>query len=205
VTGVRFHLRKCARKIIGGDLVCWNQSFLDEILVPLLQNVVMLCKVCVVVRALSISQCHNDHIATLFQRLLLGCVRISVDVVSLHHECNLTIAIVMSGRIRKRGSKIVDRKHEWPVPSFLVDEQRVEHVLQDRCVEVNRDRMEWEDDVDSLYVAIAADLFQEDVWCLRGVGKFQSTEGLPCCERGEAEIILTSSRERVGRHLRVEG
>lgn len=47
-------LRECAGEVVCRNLVRGNESFFDEVLVPLAENIVVLGKVGVVVRSLSI-------------------------------------------------------------------------------------------------------------------------------------------------------
>ena len=61
-------LRERPGKVICRDLVCWDQSFGDEVLRPAIEDVVVLGKIGVVIRALSVGEGHQDHVAAFLQR-----------------------------------------------------------------------------------------------------------------------------------------
>jgi len=83
--------------------------------------------------------------------------------------------------------------------------------------------MEWEDDcvryqresagsssrfsiitIDCVHIPIARDLLQEDPWLRRRVRELKRTKGLACSERCQAEIVLSTSRDRVARNLAIK-
>lgn len=121
-------IRKWASEVISTDLVHRNERVFDQIVVPLLQNIVVLCEVGVMVCPLSISEGHNNNIATLFKRLHSRqhkprmpsrSLNLGVGLYTHHH---LRIVRMVACSIWKQGSKIVDTELIRPVSRLLMDE-----------------------------------------------------------------------------------
>ncbi len=127
---------KSASEVICGDLVHRNQGVVNEVVVPLLQNVVVLSKICVVVCTLSVGQSHDQHVTTFFEGLLL------------------VLPIVVTSRVREGTSYVVDRELVGPVACFLVDEEWIKQIFQDSGICVDGNRVEWKDDVHGVDIAI---------------------------------------------------
>ena len=99
----------------------------------------------------------------------------------------------------------MDRKGEWPVTSLLVDEEWFKHQLDEVWVGVNRNRVEWEDNVDSLNVSITGDFLEEEIWGLWCVGELQSTKRLTDRKLSDDGVVATTCSNRVGHDLVVKG
>ena len=53
---IQKYLRKCPSEVISTDLILWYQGILDEIVVPLLQDVIVLRQISIVICSL-LSRC----------------------------------------------------------------------------------------------------------------------------------------------------
>lgn len=142
-------VRERAGEIVSTDLIRWYQRIVDEIVIPLLQDIIVLSQVGIVVCSLGIRQGHYKHISTLFEWL------------------HLIVTIVMTSSVRKRESEIVYAELIRPVSGLLIDEKRIKYVSQYCSICIDGDWMERKGYIDGLDVAVGANFFQEYPWCFR--------------------------------------
>lgn len=63
-------LRQCTSKIVGRDLIGWDECLLHQVLCPLVEDIVVLAQIAGITLPLSVCQCHDKHVPAFFQRLL---------------------------------------------------------------------------------------------------------------------------------------
>lgn len=98
----------------------------------------------------------------------------------------------------------MDAEFVWPVSSLLIDHQRLKHESEQGWICVEHDRMKGIDDIDRLDVAVARDLFEEELDVVAVASELQCTKSLSQSERSDCSIVVATSSARVFDNLGVE-
>lgn len=146
----------------------------------------MLRQIGIIICSLSIGEGHNEHVATLFERLVL------------------VVAIAVTSGIWEARADIMNAVLLWPVACFLIDEKRVQKPLQDSGIRVDGNGMEWHYNIHCIDIPVRADLLHEDERSCRGVCVFDRTKGLPCRESSQLAQVRAASGVRIARDLGIK-
>lgn len=147
----------------------------------------MLLDVCTsIICNVVISESHDDHVSTLFQRHLL------------------VLAIPVPGSIGKVAANIVHRILVGIQSTLLNLKVRLQEKRQQLGVGVQEDGVRGEDHVHSIHVAIGGDLLQEQVLIPRSTTQLNSAKRLANGERRNGQIVLASGFQRISSDALVE-
>ncbi len=134
----------------------------------------MLFQVVCIFHPLSVCQCHNEHIATFFQRL------------------GLVETIGMAGGIWKMSSEIVHRIHVGILARLLVFGEGVEHEFGERRLQVHENGKEREYDIHGLGVSIGRYFLEKEVLLCQVSDELCCSECLADGKGGDCEVVGTA-------------
>ena len=160
-----------AREVVGGDLVGGDQGFLDQVLGPLVEDLVVLGEIGVVVGVLRVGQRHDQHVAAFFQGL------------------HLVHPVRVARGVGVGGADVVHGVHVGVLAGFLVDEEGVQEELEELRVGVEPDRVGGEDDIHGVDIAVRADFLQEEIGGVGSPGQEGTGEGLTDGKGGDCDIV----------------
>lgn len=172
-------------KVVGAQLVRWDQRVGKQILRPLPQQGVVILDVVNVAGPLDIGQRHDDHVAALLQ----------------WHRLIVALWVPLGDG---KGAEVVLGPIVGVRAALLVLKDGVKQILAKRRVEVHENRVGGEDNVDRLDVAVGADLLEEDVGLLGRAGELEPAKRLPEGECRDKRVVGAGRVDRVDVDLVVE-